>query len=79
MIGDISETQKATIDTSIRLTLDMDAIAGLKTAHHWAYLPILGLVFFRVFVLPTAIAISSLFSKSYLWAMLHKTHLDNGI
>lgn len=45
MIGDISETQKATIDTSIRLTLDMDAIAGLKTTHHWAYLPILGLVF----------------------------------
>lgn len=34
MIGDISETQKATIDTSIRLTLDMDAIAGLKTTHH---------------------------------------------
>lgn len=45
MIGDIIETQTAMSDTSRRLTLDMDAIAGLKTTHHWAYIPILGLVF----------------------------------
>lgn len=79
MIGDISETQTAMSDTSIRLTLDKDAIAGLKTTHHWAFFTYFGVSFCRVFVLPTGIAISSLFSKSYLLVLLHKTHLDNGI
>lgn len=59
MIGDISETQTAMSDTSIRLTLDKDAIAGLKTTYHWAYLPILGLVFvvflFYPLVLPLVV------------------------